>query len=390
MAETIPNPTIISASNLYTLSHYQRSIWLGVQSHPDGREYNTAYPLRIRSQVDVMALRKALQYVVNRHAVLRTTYPIYNGEPVQQVHPHQEVTFKQIHGVSWSQEEVRIWAESMTQEPYDLARGPLFQVYLLTCALDDHLLLFLAHHIVLDMMSWWILLDELDLLLPSLKTHSTNALPISLPIIEKDYQAFVTWHNATLERKEGQLLQYWDKQLAGELPVLNLPTDRPRQPIKGFRGSTERFRLPHALSNQLRQLASEHSVTLYTLLLASYKVLLARLSGQEDIVVGTVMAARSERAFHRTVGLFANLVPLRTDLSGNPPFTVFLRQVSQTMLGALVHQTYPFYKLTQHLTHKPDPSHTPIFQTIFQFEGADHDSKQRGRGFTELLSGVEQ
>lgn len=133
---------------------------------------------------------------------------------------------------------------------------------------------------------------------------------VSLPAIEKGYQEFVAWHNTTLERKEEQLCSYWEKQLAGELPVLKLPTDRPRPPVRRLKREAETFRLSDELSVRLRQLASDNQTTLYTTLLAAVQVLLARLSGQDDVVVGSPMTLRKERAFSQTVGLFTDLIPL--------------------------------------------------------------------------------
>jgi len=368
--------------SLYPLAHAQWGIWLGCQSRPEGSEYNMAYPLRIRSPLHVPHLVQALQCLVNRHALLRTTFPLQNGEPRQLVHGQQRVAFVEVAGAHWSPAELQQWAQQATRAPYDLAQGPLFRAYLVTCTPDDHLLLLLGHHIVLDMMSWWTLLEELGILYPALQIGA----PPSLPAIEKEYAAFVTWHNTTLANSEERLWRYWEKQLAGTLPVLALPTapggHPPRPSVKSFNGATATFCLPDALTDQLRAVADKQGATLYMTLLAAYQVLLTRLAGQTEIVVGTPVAARVDRSLRHTVGLFADLVPLRADLAGNPSFKDFLHQVSQTVLRALVHQHYPFYKLVEKLNLKQGPSHTPIFQTTFQLERASH------AGYAELLSGA--
>ena len=376
-------PEGVSSTTSYPLSHYQRGIWLGAQSRPNGGEFNMVYPLRIRSPLDISALKQALQQLVDRHALLRTIYPIQQGAAVAVVQPQQVVAFKQVDGAQWSQDKVRQWAAGTVREPYDLATGPLFRVDLLTCASDDHLLLLMGHHIILDMISWWTLLEELVHRYSVLATGGlATGKAVPLPPLGKAYHDFVAWHHAELDAKADRLARYWQRQLADAPAVLELPTDRPRPTVRAFHGATTTFCLPDELSACLRRLAETNGATLYTTLLAAYQVLLSRLSGQTDLIVGTPFATRPGRAFQQTVGLFADLVPLRANLAGNPTFRTFLQQVSQTVVGALVHQTYPFYQLLETLNLKQDPSYTPLFQTTFQLERADR------AGFAELLSGA--
>jgi len=350
-------------TSLHPLSYNQRSMWFLHQLAPESWAYNPLFTARIWSDVDIVALQRAFQSLVARHPSLRSTYVSCNGEPLQQIHEYQKVHFEEIDASSWSWEELNSCLIDTAHRPFDLERGPMLRVSLFTRLEKDRILLMTSHHIAVDAWAWGLFLDELRILY-SIETGSTEAS--SPPHFGKQYTDYVSWQLEMLASQEGERLwRYWQKQLAGELPALNMPTDRPRQPVQTYCGASQVFRLSEELTQQIKALAQNEGTTLYRTLLAAFQVLLYRYTGQEDILVGVPTSGRNRREFLRLVGHFVNPVVIRADLSGNPTFKEFLAQVHYTVLDALLHQDYPFQLLVEQLKPKRDFSRSPIFQVIF-------------------------
>ena len=227
---------------------------------------------------------------------------------------------------------------------------------------QEHILLLVIHHIVVDFWSLAVTLNELG----TLYLAERAGRPASLRPLDLQYTDFVRWQAGMLAGPAGERLwDYWKQKLAGPLPVLNLPTDRPRPPIQMFRGAQHDFTLDPDLARRLKRFAKAEGVTLYMVLLATFEVMLYQHSGQEDILVASPMAGRSRAEFEGIVGFFANPVVLRADLSGNPTFRAFLGQVRQTVLAALDHQDYPILRLAQRLRPPRDLSRPPLCQAMF-------------------------
>ncbi|PYU56186.1 MAG: hypothetical protein DMG55_24970 [Acidobacteria bacterium] len=189
------------------------------------------------------------------------------------------------------------------------------------------------------------------------------------------FRDFVQWQRRTLASPRGeQLFQYWQRELAGELPVLNLPADRVRPMVQTYHGSSFRFRLESGLVCRLRTLANQRNVTLYTLLLAAFQILLHRYTGQEDILIGSPMACRDSPQFEHLIAYFSNVVPLRANLAGDPFFTAFLGQVRTKVLGALEHQDYPLPLIVERIAPKGDPSRSPLLDVAFSWEKSHHQA----------------
>ncbi|MDH3604493.1 MAG: condensation domain-containing protein, partial [Candidatus Tectomicrobia bacterium] len=356
--------TATSAPSVYPLSYGQQALWYTHQLAPDSPAYNTAFVTRITSPVDVTALRQAWQALLHRHTALRTTFTLRDGEPVQEVHESQQIDFVHVNTSSCSDAEIAERVRTAYRQPFDLAQGPLCRVRVFTQTPHHHILLFVAHHIVIDAWSQWRLLEELRLLYSALLTQAAATLP-PLP---RPYHDYVQWQADMLHRKGERLWGYWREQLAGELPPLSLPTDRPRPRRQTFHGASAPMRLPTDLSQRLHSLASEMRATVYQLLLAAFEVLLHRYSAQDDFLVGSPAAGRTRPEFVGTVGHFVDMLVLRADMSGNPAFTTFLRQVRQTVFQALLHQDYPFRLLVEHLKQRRDPSYSPLFQVAFAMD----------------------
>lgn len=344
------------------LSHGQSALWFLYQSAPSSAAYNTAFSVRIRSQLNTETLRAAFQTLVDRHASLRTTFTTRDGQPVRIVNARQELCFERHDAQAWTWNELCNRVADDYRRPFDLERGPLVRVSLFTRDDRDHVLLLAIHHIVCDAWSIWMLVHEFRLLYPPLLAGET----VSLPPLEAQYSDYIEWQNKLLTGPAAdQLWQYWEEQLSGAPHVLDLPTDRPRPPVQSVRGASHYVHLDADLVHRLEDLAKSQGATLYTCLLAAFQVLLHRYSGQDDILVGSPVVGRSRPDFAATVGYFANTLLARAKLSGNPRFDAFLNQVRHVVLDALSHQDLPFPLLVERLQPKRDPSRSPLVQVMF-------------------------
>jgi amino acid adenylation domain-containing protein/thioester reductase-like protein len=357
----------------YPLSYGQEALWFVQQLAPENAAYNVNFAGYISTDLDIPALRRSFQKLVNRHAALRTFFPVCDGKPVQRVQKNLEVHLLEIEASPWSQDKLYKRLVQEAHRPFDLKKGPILRVKLfMRPAL--HVLLVSVHHIVYDAISLVIILDELRTLYYAEK----SGRKLSLPSLRVQYTDYVCWQNEMLKGKEGERLRaYWQKQLAGELLILKLPTDRPRPPFQTFHGATHPFRINKELSQRLKVLARREGVTPYQNLLAAFQVLLYRYSGQEDILVGSPMAGRTKAEFESLVGYFMNPVVLRADLSGDPTFKEFLDHVHRTVLEAFENQDYPFLLLVEDLQPIRDPSRSPIFQFMFNMPKA-HRLEEQG------------
>ncbi|AKT41199.1 MupA/Atu3671 family FMN-dependent luciferase-like monooxygenase [Chondromyces crocatus] len=351
----------------FPLSHGQRALWFIHQLAPDSAAYNIAAAVRITSAVDTTALGGALQRLVERHPALRTTFTTRDGVPIQRIHEAREVSFEVHDAASWSAEVLEERLADEAHVAFDLERGPLLHFRLFPRAAEGQVLLVAMHHLVGDFWSLSVLIKELQLLYGAEKAGRDAGLA-PLPM---HYADFVRWQGERLMGAEGERLWgYWRERLSGELPSLSLPTDRPRSPVQTYRGATRAFALDPALTAALRRLGEAHGATLYATLLAAFQALLARYTGQDDILVGSPMAGRTRAELANLFGYFVNPVVLRADLSSDPSFAQLLAQVRGTVIEAIEHQDYPFALLVERLHANRDPSRSPIFQVLFTLQKA--------------------
>jgi amino acid adenylation domain-containing protein len=353
----------------YPLSYGQRALWFLYQLAPDSAAYNIASAVRIRAAVDLAGLRRAFQTLVDRHAMLRTSFtqgaPARDGEPLQQIRPHAEVALESVDAVGWDDAALDTRLAEEAHRPFDLEHGPLLRVQVFTRSPNEHVLLLAVHHIVADFWSLAVLIHELGRLYTTDQGESVVAL--SEP--ELLYTDYVRWQTAMLSQAPGERLwNFWQQQLAGPLPVLNLPTDRPRPATQTYRGGSHAFTLGPALSQQIAGLSEQRGLTLYMTLLATFQVLLHRYTGQDDLLIGSTTAGRSRAKLSQLVGYFVNPIVLRANCAGNPSFADYLRRVRQTVLDAFAHQDYPFALLVERLQPERDPSRSPLFQVMFSFQ----------------------
>ena len=384
LAELLQKRAGGSASS-HPLSYNQQGIWFLYQLAPENSVYNVNFAARIRAEIDIPALRRTFQVLVDRHAALRTTFPVHLGKPIQRVHEAQKVNFQEVECSTWSPGELNSRLLEEAYCPFDLERGPLLRVILFTRSAREHILLLVVHHIVIDFWSLAILLDELGRLYPA----ESVGVKAPLPPLDFQYTDYVRWQAEMLTSPQGERLwAYWQAQLAGQLPVLQLRTDRPRPAIPTYRGASHDFTMDADLSAELKALAKIHGATLYMVLLAAFQVVLSYHTGQDDLLVGSPMMGRSRAEFEGIVGLFTNPVVLRANLSGNPTFRTFLDQVRHTVLSALEHQDYPTVLLVERLRPPRDLSRPPLCQVMFVLDKPHRIAQQGVSPFVAAETGL--
>ncbi|QRO01836.1 LLM class flavin-dependent oxidoreductase [Archangium violaceum] len=371
--------------SVHPLSHGQQALWFVYQVAPDSAAYNTALSIRIVSELDIPALRRACQALVDRHGALRTTFSTHQGQPIQKVRQRGEVHFEQVDVSDLDPEALRTRVTRAYEAPFDLERGPLMRVYLFSRGPREHVLLIAIHHIVYDGWSLLVLGDEL---LRHLYAAEKAGTPAALPPPRATYVDYVRWQAEMLSGPTGQRLwEFWSKQLAGPLPVLNLPFARPRPAVQSYAGASIPVSLGGALTRRLRALSEQEGATLYTTLLAAYMVLLHRYSGQDDILVGTPTLGRTQPQFAQVVGNFMNMIALRGNLSEDPSFRGFLGRLRQTVVGSLAHQDFPFHLLVEKLNPERHSNRSPIFQVAFMLQPTPREDIYQGDEENPALPG---
>lgn len=350
------------------LAYGQKGLWLIQQSVPTSFVYNVSFALRLYFPIEISRWQEAAQLLVNRHAALRTSFPVIDNTPMQKIEGYQPVAFTAIDATTWSEEALLAAVQAAHERPFAITVGPLFRMSIFTHAPADHVLFVSAHHIAIDGWSIYLLIEELRLLYQALQQGT--AAP--LPPVTADYSDYVAWQTVLLQREGEVHWAYWQEQLRGALPLLQLPADYARPAVQSYRGVSQAFQLSADLTAQLKQVARHYHCTLYVLLLAAYEVLLHRYSGQDDILIGLTMAGRHHPDFARVIGYFTSPVVARADFSGKPTFAQLLSQVRQQVFTALEHQDYPFALLVEKLNPKRDPSRPPIFQANFVLQNFHH------------------
>jgi amino acid adenylation domain-containing protein len=353
------------------LSFAQQRLWFLHQLEPHSAAYNIPAALRLDGALDTVALERSLSEIVRRHEALRTTFVAKDGEPMQIVQPASAVKLplfdlSQLPSTQREQEAQQLLAQEASR-PFDLASGPLLRAGLIRLSAQEHVALLTMHHIISDGWSIGALVKEVRALYEAYSTGGESPLA-ELPIQYADYAVWQReWlQGAVLEEQ----LSYWRRQLQDAPAVLELPTDRPRPRVQSYRGAHEMFELSAELTNELRALSRREGVTLFMTLLAAWKVLLHRYTGQDRIPVGSPVANRGRAETHDLIACFINTVVLHTDLSGNPDFHELMRRVREVTLEAYAHQDLPFEVLVEALAPERKANYTPLFQVWFVFQNA--------------------
>ncbi|MEG3918021.1 amino acid adenylation domain-containing protein [Microcoleus sp. T3_A4] len=352
------------------LSFAQARLWFLDQLQPESGFYNIPNILRLNGQLNISALEDSINEIILRHEALRTNFTTQNGKPVQIIQANYKLELPIIDLEPLSKEAREIEAKRLVtqvaHQPFNLQREPLLRSSLLKLGEQDYIFVLVFHHIIADGWSIEILERELSTIYTALCNNQTPSLP-ELPI---QYADFAVWQRNWLTGEVFQTqLNYWQEQLKGIPALLELPTDRPRPAIQTYQGTHQSFQLPVELSEAIISLCKRMAVTPFMFLLTAFQTLLYRLSGQDDIVVGTPVANRHYRETEKLIGFFVNTVALRTtNLSLNPSFEELVRQVREVTLGAYAHQDMPFEELVEALQPERSLSHSPVFQVMFGVE----------------------
>jgi amino acid adenylation domain-containing protein len=351
------------------LSFAQQRLWFLEQLEPRSVAYSVGQFMRLTGDLKLDALQRALSEIVARHESIRTTFAAVDAKPVQVIASSANVPLA-VEDLSHLPvpdrpiEAQRRVADELNR-PFDLSVGPLLRARLYRLNQQEHLLLLCSHHIISDKWSRDIYQRELSALYDAYSQGQPSPLP-ELPIQYADY---AIWQREWLQGEVlQQQLSIWKKKLGGELPILKLPTDRPRPRVQTYRGARESIVLPPVLVDLLTLLGCKESVTLYMTLLAAFKALLHRTTGLEDILVSSTIAGRNRIETESLIGFFANTLVLRTSLAGDPTFRELLGRVRQTCLDACANQDLPFEKLVEELQPERNQCHPPLFQTMFNLQ----------------------
>jgi amino acid adenylation domain-containing protein len=368
--EDSPPPPLVPVARTENipLSFAQQRLWFLAQLEPEGWSYNLPFALRLSGVLDPAALLHSFEQVIARHETLRTTFREIDGEPVQVIGSVGAFALPvdDLSGLPedrWD-EAVREAASVEVRRPFLLDRDRPIRARLLRLVERKHVLLVTLHHIAADAWSMTLLANEIAVFYQA-RVGQTAKTAEELPPLPMQYADFAHWQRQWLQGPVlDSHLSYWKQRLGVNPPVLKLPTDRPRPALQTFRGARHVFAVPTEHAAQLRALSRKHGVTLFMTLLAAFNTLLFRTTGQEDILIGTDVANRNREETEGLVGFFVNLLPLRSDLSGDPTFLELLAQVRRTALEAYAHQDLPFEKIVGALKLKRDLGGNPLVQAL--------------------------
>lgn len=348
------------------LSFPQERLWFLEQIEPDkSSAYHIPLALRIQGALNVSALKQSLNEILQRHEALRTTFSSLEGRPVQVIHPELTLTLKVIELGELPQEQRETKATELITEavrqPFNLSQGLLLRAVLLHLDEDEHLLLLTVHHIVMDAWSKGVLFQELAALYKAF----SSGKPSPLPELSLQYADYAVWQRNWLQGEFlNVLLDYWKQQLGHGVSELKLPTDRPRPAVQTRRSAYHKRVLSQELTGAIKTLSRQEGATLFAVLLTAFKVLLNRYTEQEDLFVCSPIANRNRKDINGLIGYFANLLILRTDLSGEPSFKELLGRVRKVASGGFAHQDLP----VQQLLNSVDSLQTPLSQVMFALQ----------------------
>ncbi|MCY8027883.1 amino acid adenylation domain-containing protein [Bacillus sonorensis] len=347
------------ARDFYPLSFSQKRLYALHQLAADSTGYNMPAVLKLSGNVDLPRLRKALTELVNRHESLRTVFVADNGEPMQIIHPEMTFELQELENES---DHLLQSAIASFIKPFNLSAGPLFRASFISMGNENAFLLLDMHHIIADGVSMGTLVQEFTDLYCGKE----------LPALNLQYKDFAVWQ---LERFSGELYSkqeaYWLNQLGGSLPVLDLPLDKTRPRLPDFSGGTFEVNIDKRTADELQRIMFETGTTMYMILLAVYSILLSKLSGQEDIIVGSPVAGRPHADLERVIGMFVNTLAMRSQPEGDKTFRSYLQEIRELALTAFENQDYPFEQLVNQLDIHREVNRNPLFDAMLVLQNSE-------------------
>ncbi|MGE5343919.1 MAG: amino acid adenylation domain-containing protein [Candidatus Omnitrophota bacterium] len=371
-AKSIPRRKVFSP---VPLSFAQQRLWVLDRLVPDNSFYNVPNAIIIKGKLDIPVFERTINELIRRHESLRTVFCMENEEPVQVILPEMPyklnvIDISHLDEAERDKEMHRLTAREASM-PFDLEHGPMMRIMLLILGQDMNALAYTMHHIVSDTWSMELFTRELVMIYEAFLENRPSPLP-EIPI---QYADFSVWQKEWLQGEVlDRQLSYWKNILSGELPILEIPADRQRPAISSYRGKMQKVRIPEDLTLKLVELSRSQGCSMYMLVMAAFNVLLYRYSGQDDILIGSPIANRRRAELEQIIGFFANTVVIRTDLSGNPPFTQLLERVREVTSGTYDNQDLPFEKLVEELQPDRYMNHNPLFQAMFVLQNVPRQS----------------
>ena len=342
----------------YPLSPGQQALWFVYQMAPESPAYNFLFAARLPRDTDLDALARAFDALIQRHPAIRSRFVLHENKPVQVIDAPISLEIPRIDVADWTWDELREHLEGRGDAPFDLARGPSLRVEFYERA-DEVVLLLVFHHLVADLWSMDLLIEELQLLYAA----EFEGTPANLAVVNPAALAdFLRWQLTSLHGPRGQAAwDYWQKELGGELPVLQMPIDRPRPARQSYAGANFTWPLSTGTIGRLRQIVGKLGTTLVPAILSAFQVLLARCTGQPETLIGVTTADRGRPEWERLVGYFLNQVVLRSHPDQEGSFLDLLQATRDRLYQALEYQDFPFPELVRRLAPQRDPSRSPIF-----------------------------
>ncbi|WP_344432287.1 amino acid adenylation domain-containing protein, partial [Amycolatopsis minnesotensis] len=361
--EEIPK---LARDHALPLSSAQQRLWFMYELEPGAIEYNSTRVLRLIGEVDEPALAVAVNWLVERHEPLRTTFESEDGNGVQTVRDAVTIPLERTDLPTSTQDEVHRYLEAEVSRTFDLRTGPVFRAGLARLGPREHLLVLSMHHIVADGWSMGVLASELDVLYSA----ATRGVRADLLPLLTQYADFASWQRARLsEPAVDRQLAYWRAHLA-ELTPLDLPTDRPRPAVRSAAGAVHEFTVDAAVATRLKELGRERGVTVFTTLVAAAQVLLARYTGQDDVAIGTATSGRTRVELESLIGFFVNTLVIRSTVDERKSFSDLMDEVQATVLAAFSNQEVPFQRLVETLQPERDPSRPPLVDVAVNLHNA--------------------
>ncbi|HKG20385.1 MAG TPA: amino acid adenylation domain-containing protein [Blastocatellia bacterium] len=380
--ETAPALIPVPRDTGLPLSFSQLRLWFLDQLEPGSPLYNVPSAVRLAGRLDIGVLERSLKEIIRRHEALRTTFAVVNGEPRQFIcaDPALALTFVDLRELSEAGRSAEMSRLSRLEAglPFDLERGPLVRAALIDLGESDHLLLVTLHHIVSDVWSRWVLMNEFARLYQAFK----EGRPSPLQGLAIQYGDYAHWQRRWLDGEVlVEQLTYWRERLSGAPLVLEVSTRRPRPAVQSYRGDKFPIEIGDGLTQSLLRLSRDNGATLFMTLLSAFSALLHHYTGKDDLLIGVPIANRNRIEVESLIGFFVNTLVMRTDLTGDPTFESLLERVRQGALDSYAHQDLPFEKLVEEIQPERDLSRAPIFQVVFTLQNTP-ESKMELPGLT--------
>jgi amino acid adenylation domain-containing protein/non-ribosomal peptide synthase protein (TIGR01720 family) len=347
------------------LSEGQKGLWMLQKVSPEMSAYNVPLCFRVCQKLDIEMFKQACSFMLQQYPILTSVFGEDNGVPYQITQPSQSLAWQQEDISTLEPDEILPYLRKKTKEPFLLDRGPLMRIHLLSRSKQEHIVLIVVHHIIFDGSSSLLLGKSL---LEAYRNLSEGKA-LEVTPFSTSFNDFVEWEHAMLSSKEGEAHRaYWRQQLLGTLPILELPTDRPRFSSHSLKGQTYTSSLSPELTKQIKSFAQAHHMNLSIILLGIYKVLLYRYTGLEDIIVGMPTIGRPEERFDSQIGYFINMLPVRSQVRDDQCFTNFIKELQLNVVDGLDHAVYPFPVIVRELNVPRAQTNSPVFQTAFVYQ----------------------